>query len=146
MRLVIFAILFLNSATSYAYNWKRCKKEVFFSGNGVGMFISTSSYFSSTGYCSALGQIEDQKKYFIAQNLEPLIMDSARGQGEYLNAYLSLSGCNQDGLQDAGRIVQKNFIKIYGEGLQNSPEQTYGQLQNIFNTDSVIKTSCKIKG
>lgn len=145
----VLAIMPLNS---YSYNWNNCKKDTWdgtlnhFYGTGFFNFLTSSSQWSSsTGACSMLGQIEDQKKYFIAQNLDNLIIDSARGIGEYLNAYLSLTGCSQDSLKNTSSVIQSNFVKIYGEKLQNSPEQTYEQLENIFNGDPIIRTFCKIK-
>jgi hypothetical protein len=94
-------------------------------------FISSSQWTSSTGACAMVGIIEDQKKYFIAQNLEPLKIDSARGNGEYLNAYLNLSGCSQNQMPHVQKMIQNNFTNIYGTDLANSPEKSYERIEAI---------------
>ena len=99
-KLFFLIFLLLISSSSYAFNWKKCKKEVYNEFSPVsttgGPIGSTLSYVSSTGGCSATAMIhEDQKKLYVAQNLDNLQIDIARGQGEYLDTYASLSGCHR---------------------------------------------------
>lgn len=136
-KILISIILLLLSTQSYAYNWDKCKRDVYPKydfwglGNGIAFFTSSSQWSSSTGACSMLGQIEDQKKYFIAQNLDNLIIDSARGNGEYVYAYAELAGCSRNARQKYSGFLQKYFTIIYGETLDNSAEQVYEKLETL---------------
>lgn len=126
----MISIIFLifNTTTSYAFNYSHCSKKVGFGGNGIGLYISTTSYVSSTGPCAAIAKIEDQKKNFIANNLDRLIDDSSKGNGEYLNAYLLLSGCSLGRINEAELMIQKNLQIIYGNDLDLEPEESFKSL------------------
>lgn len=134
----IFVVsLVFHANTSVAFNWDLCSKKVGFGGNGLGLFVSTSSFISSTGHCSAIGQIEDQKKHFIAHNLDRLIIDSSKGAGEYLSAYLLLSGCSSNKINETGIIIQKNLQSIYGNDLEKKYEESYKSI------DFLLMTECR---
>lgn len=136
---VIFFVFYVSS--SMAFNWDRCSDKVFFSGNGVGIFLSTSSFVSSTGSCKAIGEV-DQKKYFIAQNYEPLKIDLARGGGEYLYAYAEFFGCTGEARLEYSGYLQRNFIKIYGEKLDNSTERIFINIEQIVKENKNLSLAC----
>lgn len=130
MKLIILTLFLFLSHSACAYNDEKCRK-VAFEGMGWGFLVSTTSYVSSFGPCSAIGSVEHQKELFVAQNLEPLKIDSARGSGEYLNAYLNLSGCNQNKMPHVQKVIQNNFINIFGTDLTNPPEKSYDKLESV---------------
>lgn len=123
------------SLQCFAFNSKKCFNYLYEGETVVGArgLVSSSQSFSSWGECSMLGSADFQKQLFLAQNLEPLKIDSAKGHGEYLHAYLNLSGCSQDSLKYTDSIIQKNFIKVYGEDLNNPPQKIYEQLETLLN-------------
>lgn len=87
------------NSNSFAFGWEKCRR-IASRGNGLGLFISTTSYLSSTSDCSMLGQVEHNQKLFIAQAYEPLQVEIARGRGEFVDAFAETSKCN-----DHGKIV-----------------------------------------
>lgn len=137
LKIFFVVTLVLNANISFAFNWDNCSKKVGFGGNGLGLFVSTSSFVSSTGHCAAIGQVEDQKKHFIAHNLDRLIIDSSKGAGEYLSAYLLLSGCSSSKINETGIIIQKNLQSIYGNNLEKKPEESYKSI------DALLTKECR---
>lgn len=135
-------LIVLFSFCSHAFNWKKCREVFFAGGNGVGIFMSTTSYVSSTSECSAIGSVENQKKLFIVHNLDMLKSDSARGEGEYINAYAYLLGCRGSYKNQVPIKFQKNFKEIFGsESIKNS-EEVYGSIESIFRRDEDFRKGC----
>ncbi|OFZ15271.1 MAG: hypothetical protein A2X86_08070 [Bdellovibrionales bacterium GWA2_49_15] len=128
---------------SFAFSWKRCHKEWIQSTFGTGVAISTTSFVSSTGACSAIGMnTQDQKKLFVAQNSDKLMEDSARGGGEYLSAYASLSGCLQDGRDKLPVVFQRNFVQIFGDKNPDEPEAINRAMENAIKSDPILASRC----
>lgn len=150
--LILLCVVVFWSLPTYSFNAKHCRDQLFVPVTSrvppspvTWLLIttiaptSTSQFVSSSGSCSAVAETEFQKKYFIAQNLEPLKIDSARGRGEYLSAYLSLSGCSGNARKEYSRFLQNNFTKIYGEKLDNSSLQVYERLEWLIKNDENLK-------
>lgn len=140
-----FGLLYLifSVSNSHAFNWKKCREVFFAGGNGVGGFMSTTSYVSSTSECSAIGNVENQKKMFIVHNLDMLKSDSARGDGEYVKAYASLFNCTKSYEVKIPSIFKDNFVKIYGDTFTSGPEDAYHSIENIFERDVDYLVNCK---
>ncbi|MCK5073810.1 MAG: DUF3015 family protein [Bacteriovoracaceae bacterium] len=142
MTLVFLLLCFLNISESYSFNWKECK-GVFFSGAGVGIFISSTSYISSIGKCSAIGMnIADRKKLYIAQNKSNIQHDIAKGEGEYLNAYANLSGCDQESSLIMARTFQRSYPSIFKEDSNNSAKEIYENMNAVMSSDTILSTKC----
>ena len=139
--LFIFTLLALSSSV-HAFNWRKCSNHVFFRGNGGGMLVSTTSFFSSTGECSMIGQSAHDKKVFLAQNFEELKTDSARGGGEYLSAYATLSGCTPSSASELSKSIQQNFTLIYGKDISKTPEAVYEAMERMIQSDLVLASGC----
>ena len=108
------------------------------------MLVSTSSFLSSTGECSMLGQSAHDKKVFLAQNFEELKTDSARGGGEYLLAYASLSRCSQSASTQLPKSFQKNFKMIYGERISKEPKEVFEAMEIVIQSDPELALGCNI--
>lgn len=137
-KIIIITIMFL----SMSFNWSKCKK---FLGGGImgGDFIvSTSSYITSTGPCAMIGQSAHDKKVFLAQNFEELKTDSARGGGEYLSAYATLSGCTPSSASVLSKSIQQNFTLIYGKDISKTPEAVYEAMERMIQSDLVLASGC----
>lgn len=140
---VLFIFTIISFSNSEAIDWQKCSINVASRGNGIGLTVSTSSYLSSIGDCAMIGVAEHDKKIFIAQNLDQLKVDSARGQGEYLDAYASLSGCSKYATQKLGIAIQRNFTSVYGSKLEYTAEKSYGQIEELISKDPKLSKSCK---
>lgn len=138
--LIISIILF--SSSCLAYNHSKCRKTLH-SSFLFGGVMSTSSFVSSTGDCAMIGMAEHDKKVFIAHNLDQITIDAARGQGEYLSAYASLSGCSKSASEKFGNTLQNNFTKVFGQKLDHSPEQTYGRIEGVISNDPELRKLCR---
>jgi len=128
-----------------AYNHRKCMIGTKDYAEPLGTFFSTSSFFTSTGDCAMLGSITERKQQFLAMNIDQMKVDLARGQGEYLSAYASLSGCSVNATQKLGVSLQSNYIKVFGQALDHSPEQAYGQIERVISSDPELLNSCRPK-
>nr|BDT28442.1 hypothetical protein BHI3_19080 [Bacteriovorax sp. HI3] len=140
--LMLFSCL-LMSTQSYSFDEKKCRK-ISSSGNGVGLFLSTTSFVSSTGECAMIGMGENDKKVFLVNNSDPLKVDMSRGSGEYLDAYAILSGCDLKAKEYLPTLLQKNYVEIWGEE-EKETKAIYDSLEKIMNNDSKIKSGCSFK-
>ncbi|MCK5073797.1 MAG: DUF3015 family protein [Bacteriovoracaceae bacterium] len=140
MKIMLIIVSMTLSVQLHAFNWKKCRKN-FSRDWGIGLLTasgSSSSYISSTGDCAMIGMAEHDKKVFIAQNLDNLQIDIARGQGEYLDAYAALSGCHQS--EYFNKILQGNYKTIFGKNIDHSPKEVYEA------TNELIKSSTELNG
>lgn len=149
MRIIILVVIFLNSTTCFAFNWDKCKKVFKGSNNLITASTaatgSSSSYISSTGDCAMIGMAAHDKKAFIAHNLDHIQSDSARGQGEYLSAYATLSGCSKAGSKKLGNTLQSNFSRVFGDKVEYSAKQAYERIESLISDDPKLRISCKPK-
>lgn len=146
MRLIIFVILFLNSATCFSFDWDKCKKVFKGSNNLISASTaatgSSSSYLSSTGDCAMIGMVNHDKKVFLVHNFKNMKNDSARGAGEYIEAYAIVSMCDYKARNELSKAFQKNFTYIYGESIEKEPEQAYEAMERLMKKDSILASGC----
>ena len=139
MKSVLVVFLLLTSAIAHGYDHTKCmtwKSRGYY--GVVGLFLSSSSFFSSTGACAMLGSKEERKIQFITLNEERFRNDSARGSGEYLAAYSKLLGCNSMGESKLSSEIQLNYSEVfYGE-----PENIYNKIEKIKSSSEVLKQNC----
>lgn len=130
--------------TGFSYDHDRCEKgvEKYKTFIFMDVFSSTSQFVSSTGACRMIGMTEHGKKLFLVQNFESMKIDSARGAGEYIEAYASISMCNKDASNELSKAFQKNFVRIYGESVEREPEQVYGAMEAIMNYNPILQHGC----
>lgn len=144
-KISVIVILLLPSLC-FSFDWQRCKELLPESSIGLApiFFTMTSSgqWSTSTGDCSMTSEVGIEKKLFMVQNQDRLIIDSAKGEGEYLNAYLSLSNCNSNKISKAQDVIRSNFINIYGADLNNTPEESYNSLETLINNDPILNFFC----
>ncbi|MCK5072842.1 MAG: DUF3015 family protein [Bacteriovoracaceae bacterium] len=143
MKIMLIIVLMIFSVQSHAFNWKKCRKN--YTGHWFpAMFTlvgSSSSYISSTGDCSAFAMVqENKKKLYVAQNLDNLQIDIARGQGEYLDAYAALSGCHKS--EYFNKILQSNYKTIFGENIDSSPHEVYEATNELIELSTELKGTC----
>lgn len=128
--------------TCFAYNHRKCMVGTRDYNGIVGVFISSSSFTTSTGDCAMFGSIKEKKQHFIAFNSEQLKVDIARGGGEYLEAYAELSGC-RDSAQLMSQRLQKSFQDIYGDHEGEDNLSTFNNIESLIKSDANLKTNCK---
>ena len=144
VKLLFLTIFLFVSTKSFAFNFDKCSKVM--GRLGPWGFLTTSGQFTtSTGDCAMLGQLENNKKNFIAQNFEILKQDFAKGQGEYLFTYANLSGFSGNDGNIFSQKIKKNYTRVFGENLKLAPEQSYKQIELLIKTDPELKNICKTK-
>lgn len=127
-----------------AFNWEKCRK-IASRGNGLGFSVSTTSYISSIGECSMVGEIKHDQKLFIANAYEPLQIDLARGSGEFADAFAEISKCNKLGKMKMKRALQKNYGQVYNDSNILDVEKTYSRIIGVLKSDQVIANNCKLE-
>jgi len=120
--IILLAITLPSYSNLYAFDWGKCR-STFVSGAGEGIFISTTSYVSSTGDCSAVAINTTNKNLFIAQNVVELMEDAAKGQGQYLAYYAQMNQCD---IQNYSEKVHRNYSSIFTNA---NPENIFIKLE-----------------
>ncbi len=150
MKTVALFILTIFCIPTYSFNWDKCSDKSKGAGHYIwGMITSTygtSEFVSSTGDCAMVGQLENDRKVFIAHNLSYIQSDASRSQGEYLSAYGLLSGCSKAGVVILGKELQENFSNIFLDEINNTPMNVNNKIERLLLSNSVLIKECKIKG
>lgn len=144
----ILVLLFIIPGSAFSFNSAKCKRVGLDPRGGgwgthlvFGLFnLSTSSgqYISSTGECSAMANLESRKKTFIADNIDNLLKDIAKGSGEYAFAYAKLGGCDSIGQVQFTKEMKSRFVKLR---FDHSTETFYQLLEEPFHLES-LKSNC----
>lgn len=138
--------LFTVINVSYAFDWDKCRKQEILGGAGFMAFsVSSTQFTSSWGGCAMIGMAEHDKKVFLVQNFENIKIDSARGTGEYIEAYAIVSMCDHKARNELSRAFQKNFTYIYGDSVEKQPEQVYESMERVIKMDSTLSVGCNRK-
>lgn len=130
VKLFLLASLFLtstvfakDSSSGCGAGWYIFKKNSLVSSSlratTNAMLLNTVGMTFGTSNCSQHSIVKTEKEaiYFAESNHDQLMLDIARGEGEYLSAFSEIVGCKEESL---GKSLQKNFNKIYVEESDNS--------------------------
>ncbi|MCP4911818.1 MAG: DUF3015 domain-containing protein [Oligoflexia bacterium] len=132
MKTIFLISIFITSSVIQAFDYEKCENGLSKRRTGLGGgVLSTSSFISSTGECSMIGSSDHDKKVFIAHNKNQIKNDIARGEGDYLAAYLKLS--NYSDVPFVGNKLKSNFSYIFGKNGEASAQQAYERIENILN-------------
>ncbi len=145
---IVFIIMFFIPISVFAFNWKICQgyinKDKSLTGGGA--FSSTTSFTTSTGECSMIGQLEYDKKVFITNSSNELKTESSQGSGKHLDVYAFLSSCNQNAKSQLPMIFQKHYVEIFGKNDKSSPEDIYKEMDNVMKSEPVLARGCRKEG
>ena len=72
---------------------------------------------------------------FASANFEPLMMEMAQGQGEYLTGFARTMGCSDAAVGEFSRAMQKNFNQVSSS--KNSAELFYSAKEQINNNQAL---------
>jgi hypothetical protein len=87
------------------------------------------------------------REEFVNENLYALKVDSAKGEGEYLQALAALSGCEgRDAQNYFGAKVRSHFDSIYDGSLDQDPDAVLGQIDQLIQGDPEMQRACRIGG
>ncbi|MFT6603418.1 MAG: hypothetical protein ACJARO_000928 [Bacteriovoracaceae bacterium] len=87
---------------------------------------------------------KDRPKSFIAKNADKLLIESAKGNGEYLTSFSKLASCDAFTSQKLPDRLQNKLKQIYGDDLQSSAEEVYNRISELVRADKEL--SCKYLG
>ncbi|MFT6069644.1 MAG: hypothetical protein ACJAT2_001575 [Bacteriovoracaceae bacterium] len=142
---IVLGLLFvMYSGVSFAYDGSKCMGALK-KGGSWGWLTSSSQFLSSWGQCSMIGLApQERPKFFVAQNVDKLIIDSAKGEGEYLASFSKLASCDAYTSQKLPDRLQNNLKQIYGDDLQNDAQEVYKRISELVRADKEL--SCKYLG
>lgn len=92
-------------------------------------------FSSSLGECSALSARESDKLEFLKENYHSLRIDSSRGEGEYLNSFISLYACDKDKLPKVKKMFQTNHQLFFQQ--EENPKLI--KVYNAINTQMFMQ-------
>jgi hypothetical protein len=98
---------------------------------------------SGTSECTQDGRIRSERaqEAFAEVNFESLAQEMAKGQGEHLTAFAYLLGCPEDGVNDFGRLTQRNYTQIFNREPMTALELVDTVKQNI-SSDATLSRAC----
>ncbi len=79
-----------------------------------------------------VGEVEKVRRTFIAQNLNYLQQDMAKGSGEYLAAYAKLHECNEEGTNLFGRSMKQEYFEIEKLNVAGDFESVFQVMERPF--------------
>jgi len=94
---------------------------------GEGAFSSTTSFFSSTGECKMIGQVDHDARVFIAHNKDKILTDIARGSGEYGKSFFFILTSDTGRAVNAFKKAKMQFTDLV---LISDEEEFYSRLKN----------------
>jgi hypothetical protein len=121
-------------------------------GAPVGLFLMSSTSAtttSSTSFTSGQdlasgGSKAELRMNFIDENFYALKLESAKGQGEYLQTLAILSGCELPEAQTQfGSKVRSNFKVIYDSSATQEPGEISKQIDQLIHDDPVMQKTCR---
>jgi hypothetical protein len=139
---------------SYAFNWKRCKRSGLDTRGGVATkivfgllntFSSTAQYITSTGDCAMIGRLDHDKKVFVADNMDKMKDEFARGSGEYSKSFAKMHGCYKPGQDQFLKLMKGNYLILSEIESTDDFERLYQYLEASFKIDPVLVSLCRAK-
>lgn len=94
---------------------------------------------TGTSNCDA-GNKNATASLFVLTNREALAKDISRGNGETLNSYSKIIGCNNS--NELGNALQKNYKEIFPTAAV-APIDVNNKVNNIIHEDKTLAATCK---
>jgi hypothetical protein len=152
---ILILITLLTSQLALAYDHDACKKDLgsMFSDDGAQFFTWltapfewSSEFTSSYGGCAAIG-LRERRDMFLLSNTDAVILDSARGQGEYVVALAALSGCRDlDSAKKFSQAVQRNLHGVYFEKDAPADSRVIEQrLDRLIESEPELRGKCGLR-
>jgi len=124
LMLAVLGSAVLSAVNCYAFDSVKCHEILFRVKDkgslgtrlSTGSSSSSSSFTSSTGACKAVG-LNERRQEFLFAHRAPLMRESTRGGGEYVDSFAKLSGCEDEAAaKHFGEMLQQRFDAIYFTG------------------------------
>ena len=107
-------------------------------------FSNTLAMTTGTSGCAKHSIVENKQRgmHYTESNLDSLMIEMAKGQGEYLSGLAYLFGCENNG-SDFGTFVRKNYGKIFTDE-NTTGVQVYNNLTTEISKDGSLSKTCHI--
>ena len=102
-------------------------------GVTTGSSSSTSSFVTSTGSCSAIGKLDQEKMIYLALNQREVQLDSSLGNGQSLDVlayFYGLKNC----VPSFKKVIKNNYQEIFREN--DNPEVIDSSIQHILEKEN----------
>ena len=76
---------------------------------------STSGMTSGTSGCDRHSIVDNNKLdiHYAEANFHSLMIEMAQGQGQYLNGFATVLGCNDNNLEEFSKMTQKHYQELF---------------------------------
>lgn len=103
---------------------------------------STFGMTSGTSGCDRHSIVKNESKeiHFAESNFNSLMVEMAKGQGEYLKGFAMVMGCKENQTNDFSRAVQKNYNNLFPNQGSN-PSQLVNDVNHTLNVAGVCQAS-----
>ncbi len=140
-QMIVCLVMSVISFDSLAFNWDKCRSMINKdkSLTGGGFFMSTTSFVSSVGECAMIGQADHDKKVFIVFNLDMILNDLAKGNGEYLATFIKLNGCSKSSVVMYSQIQRSKILELSKSYTRNDYEEASNMLEEPFTSKTYLR-------
>ncbi len=86
------------------------------------------------------------RQHFIDENLYAIKIDSAKGQGEFVQTLAILSGCEDASAQSLfAAKIRSQFKNVYGATFAQDSASIANQIDNMIDSDPEMQNSCPLE-
>lgn len=154
--IVIGGFSSLAQANRFGESWDAGHEHVhkmFYPGHdrnhpGFTLLFSTSSTttsslaFTTGGNMLRAAQLRNE---FINENLYAVKLDSAKGDGEYVETLAQLSGCDQPGVQAVfASQMRAHFAEVFSSVEDGDPQLLSNRVDNLIDQNPQMRTLCQM--
>ena len=115
---------------------------------GFTVLFSTSSTTTSTLAFTTGGNMlrgAQLRNEFINQNLYAVKLDSAKGDGEFVETLAQLSGCDQPEVQAVfASQMRKHFAEVFSSVEENDPQLLSNRVDNLIDQNPQMRVLCQL--
>jgi len=107
-------------------------------------FSNTIAMTSGTSGCAKHNLVKNKKKadHFIEVNYNDVLVEMAKGKGEYLNSFAATLGCSQKDYESFAKFSQKHYPKLIEK--QDAPIQFLKQIKSLLKRNPALEKSCQM--
>lgn len=105
----------------------------------------TNSFATTTGTlgCGKHKLVKNEKLqiHYLEANYGPLKLEMAQGDGEYLQGFARMMGCNPAVQSDFNQFSQQSFFELYGQG-DRSAVQVLKHYKKLLRANKSLSQNC----
>jgi len=137
-----------DSSNGCGLGWKVTKRKSLVSSSVRGTtnsiaYNQTFGMTSGTSGCAQHSIVKNERavEHFVEANYNNLMVDMAKGEGEYVQALAYVMGCDATSVEHFTNMTQKNYGAIFTSD-SIGPQKLIQNVKSQVTSDSALAVSC----